>query len=160
MTNSVSFVSPENVFISPPTRYKEKNSNFTVDKLFRHYLTKRAELTSPITRHTAHHLSGILAKIAYPHFNLEKISDKLKLRDILQKTDQYCSRVSRSWKLKSYYRSVETWQLNAIRNPGLDSGPEKWPYGTTGKIWIRVYRLVNSIVSLFISLFDDYTMFI
>lgn len=55
-----------------------------MEKPVKHYLTKRAELTSPITRHIAYHLSGILAKIAHPHFNLEKISDKPILRDILQ----------------------------------------------------------------------------
>lgn len=87
MSNSVS-LSPENVFISPPTRqltnYKGKNSYFTVEKAVRHHLTKRSKLTSPIIRHIAHHFCGILAQTACPHFSLETISGKPKLRDSLQ----------------------------------------------------------------------------
>lgn len=87
VSNSVS-LSPENVFISPPTReltnYKGKNSNFTVEKPVRHYLTKRSKLTPPILRYTAHHLCGILAQSACPHFSLETMSGKPKLKDVLQ----------------------------------------------------------------------------
>lgn len=79
----------------------------------------------------AHHFCGGLAKRTEPQSNYEKISERPNLRDY-KVTDQYSSKMSKSWKDKERQRNCyrledtkETWQLNAVWDQGLVLETEK-----------------------------------
>lgn len=90
-------------------------------------------------------LCGGPDKNAWPKANHEEISDKCKLKNILQNNILQAvlfanvKDIQDKESLRNYSKLKETrdiWQLNATHHLGLESRPMKDIIGTDGKIWM------------------------
>lgn len=118
--------------------------------------------TSTVISHVVVHIIGIYIKwntsplqsssrnACNPNIIMRKTSDKCQLRDILQISDQYFSKLSKSSKPREVWENViakrtwgflqkeeRIWEFNIMWNPGWYSGTEKRHWVKSREIGIK-----------------------